>query len=74
MADKPNTNTSKKYINKNIPNEHINFQRHKNKNSTLQNSKINADKEKNPNPVYRITVKTKKLSFQPSTNNYNATT
>ena len=46
MVDKSNTNTSKKHTNKNIPNELINFQRHKNNNSTLQYSKINADKEK----------------------------
>ena len=45
MADKPNTNTSKKHTNKNIPNELINFQRHKNNNSTLKYSKINDNKE-----------------------------
>ena len=56
MTDKPNTNTSKKHTNKNIPNELLKFQRHKNNTSRLQNSKINTNKEKNPNPVYRITV------------------
>ena len=65
MTDKPNTNTSKNHTNQNIPNEHTNFQRHKNNTSTLQNSKINADKEKNPNPVYRITVKTKNSLSSP---------
>ena len=62
MADKPNTKTSKKHTNKNIPNELLKFQRHKNNTSTLQNSKINVDKERKKNPVYRITVKTKKIS------------
>ena len=46
MTNKSNASTSKKCTNKNIPNELLQFQRHKNNTGTLQNSKINADNEK----------------------------
>ena len=61
MADESNASTSTKHTNNNIPNELLQFQRHKNNTSRLQNSKINTNKEKNPNPVYRITVPKKTL-------------
>ena len=48
MTDKSNASTSKKHTNKNIPNELLQFKRHKNNTGTLQNSKINADNEKKP--------------------------
>ena len=59
MADEFNASTSTKHTNNNIPNELLQFRRHKNNTSTLQNSKINIYKGKKTNPVYRITVKIK---------------
>ena len=63
MTDKSNTNTNKKHTNKNIPNEHINFQRHKNNTSTLQNPKINANKEKKSKSSLQNNGQNKKTLF-----------